>query len=127
MRNPYTVVTVKLQNQRSAIKRSTASNIYSSITKVSREMDGMPNVVKIMLGHHNALLMRKNVLLVEKLKRRRKLVKYLKENELFLHIIQHVKYVVNNRQYSMLLNISAHYLRSNVPAFLWIDVCYLCL
>ena len=58
-------------------------------------MDGMPNVVKIMLGQLKELLMRKNVLLVEKLKRRRKLVNELKGNELFPHIIQYVKYVIH--------------------------------
>ena len=51
------------------------------------EMDLMPNVVKIMLGQHNEMLMRRGVVLVQKLKNSRKLVKYLKGDELFPHII----------------------------------------
>ena len=93
--NQCTVITVKLQSQRSAIKSFTASNITSSIIKVSMAMDGMPNVVKIMFGWHNELLMRRHVLHVQKLKNRRKLVNFLKGNELFLHII-HYYYIVYN-------------------------------
>ena len=89
-----TVISVKLLPQKSAIKNSTADNIYSSITKVSMAMDGMQNVVRTILGQHNALLMKKNVLLVEKLKSRRKLVNWLRGNELFLHIIENVKFLV---------------------------------
>ena len=79
---------------KSAIKSSTADNIYSSIIKVSMAMDGMQNVVRTILGQHNALLMKKNVLLVEKIKSRRKLVNWLRGNELFPHIIENVKFLV---------------------------------
>ena len=89
-----TVISVKLLPQKSAIKSSTANNIYSSITKVSMAMDGMQNVVRTILGQHNALLMKKNVLLVEKLKSRRKLVNWLRGYELFPHIIENVKFLV---------------------------------
>ena len=87
MRKQCTVITVKLQSPKSAINSFSANSTTSNITKVSMAMDLMPNVVKILHGQHKELLMRKSVLLVEKLKRSRKLVNYLKGNKLFPHII----------------------------------------
>ena len=86
MPNQCTVITVKLQSLKSAINSSSANNITNNITKVSMAMDLMPNVVKKFLGQHNELLMRRSVLLVEKLKNSRNL-DYLEGNKLFPHII----------------------------------------
>ena len=96
MQSRYTVISVKHQTPRNAIKSSSANNITSSITKVSMAMDLMQNVVRIMLCRHIKLLMKRGVVLVEKLKNSRKLVKYLKGNELFPHIIRYVTFVFHS-------------------------------